>query len=264
MARKIVITSGKGGVGKTTVVEGLGVALSRLGYKVLVTDMDFGLNNLDVVMGVENKIVFDLIDVIDGRCRVGQAIIEDVFESNLFILPTMHTFCKNKFGASELSKIINEVEKDFDFVLIDCPAGMDGGFRRAMGCASEYIIVTTPHLSAVRDASKINSLLYSITNKTPYLIVNRARGDMMVSGEMLTIKNIQDNLPCNLVGVIPEDDEISKKLFSGKSYNIDSVSEISFEMIAKNLTSDRSEIYDVTKKYKGIIGSLRKRIKRRV
>ena len=264
MARKIVITSGKGGVGKTTVVEGLGVALARLGYKTLLVDMDFGLNNLDVVMGVENKIIYDIIDIIEGKCRPVQAVIEDMFENNLFILPSTHTFCKYKFGPKELSRIISEMEECFDFILIDCPAGMDGGFRRAIGCGDEFIIVTTPHLSAIRDADKISTLIYSLTNRTPNLVINRARGDMMLDGDMLTVESIENNLNSKLVGVVPEDDIVSTKMFSGRRYIGDSQSEISFNMIAKVLTSDRQIIYDVTQKYRGLFGSIRKKLKRRL
>ena len=264
MARKIVITSGKGGVGKTTIVEGLGVALSRLGYKTLLIDMDFGLNNLDVVLGIENKIVYDIIDVIDGRCRASQAVIEDMYENNLYIFPTIHSFCKNKFGVKELTDIISQIENSFDIVLIDCPAGMDGGFRRAIGCADEYIIVTTPHLSAIRDADKIISQISTISSKRPYLIINRARGDLMLNKEMLNIESIKNNLNCKLIGVVPEDDSISKKLYFGR--NIDNVgqAEISFGMIARVITSDREEIFDVTKRYKGLIGGLRKKIRGKI
>ena len=132
MARRIVITSGKGGVGKSTIVSLLGYAIASLGKKVLLVDMDFGLNNLDVLMGIENKIVYDIIDVIEGRCLPKQAIIEDFLESNLSIFPSTHCFCKRKFGSNELMDIISQVEYMFDYVIIDCPAGIDGGFKRAV------------------------------------------------------------------------------------------------------------------------------------
>ena len=165
MSRKIVVTSGKGGVGKTTIVSMLGIGLSRKGYSVLLVDMDFGLNNLDVVMGIENKIVYDIIDVLEGRCLPSQAVIQDFLESNLYIFPTTHGFCRVKFGSRELLGIIKELEDQYDFVLIDCPAGIDGGFRRAVECGAEHIVITTPHLSAIRDADKvINVIIPEIAN----------------------------------------------------------------------------------------------------
>ena len=159
MARRIVVTSGKGGVGKTTLVSMLGYAIANLGEKVLLVDMDFGLNNLDVLMGIENKIVYDIIDVIEGKCLPKQAIIQDFLESNLYIFPSTHCFCKRKFGSNELMEIIRQVEYLFDYIIIDCPAGIDGGFKRAVECGQEHIIVTTPHLSALRDADKVINAL---------------------------------------------------------------------------------------------------------
>ncbi|MBE5757540.1 MAG: septum site-determining protein MinD [Clostridiales bacterium] len=264
MARKIVVTGGKGGVGKTTVVGGLGTALSRLGYKTLLVDMDFGLNNLDVLLGVENKIVYDLIDVIESKCRPIQAVIEDIFEDNLFVLPSSHCFCSVKFGANELSGILKELESCFDFILIDCPAGIDGGFKRAVGCADEYVLVTTPHLSAIRDADKVITELNKQTNKTPFLVINRARGDLMLSGEMFKVESITKHLSAELIGVIPDDDFVSVQLFSGRKMAGDSLSEISFDMMARNLTSDRRVIFDVTKRYRGLLGGIRKSLKRRL
>jgi septum site-determining protein MinD len=168
MTRKIVITSGKGGVGKTTIVSGLGYTLAKLGYRTLLIDMDFGLNNLDVLMGIENKIVYDIIDVLEGKCKPRQALVQDFIESKLFIFPSTHGFCRIRFGVKELTAIITELERDFDYILIDCPAGIDGGFRRAVDCANETIVVTTPHLSAIRDADKTISALKGYSK--PYLI----------------------------------------------------------------------------------------------
>lgn len=262
MARKIVITSGKGGVGKTTIVSGLGYTLANMGYKTMLVDMDFGLNNLDVLMGIENKIVYDIIDVIEGKCLPKQALIQDFFENNLYTLPSTHGFCRVRFGASELNEIINDLEKYFDFVLIDCPAGIDGGFRRAVDTANESIIVTTPHLSAVRDADKaISSLRFS--NNKPYLIINRARGDLIVESKMLSIDSITECLNASLLGVIPEDDNVATQLISGGAFDSDSAIQYSLGMIARNLINGDSKIYDCTKQYKGLFGSIRKNIKRR-
>lgn len=264
MARKIVVTSGKGGVGKTTIVSNLGNILAGLGYKTLLVDMDFGLNNLDVLMGIENKIVYDIIDVIEGKCTPMQAILQDFFESNLYILPSSHSFCSIKFGSAILSKIISLVERDYDFVLIDCPAGIDGGFRRAVECADEYVIVTTPHISAIRDAMKVISVLKGIKDTRPCVIINRARGDLILSGESLSIDAIKDTLYADIIGVIPEDDFVSQQIYLGGQIDRDSKARESIYMIGKNIITGDNKIFDCTTKYRGILGSIRKGLRKRV
>jgi len=264
MTRRIVITSGKGGVGKTTIVSNLGLAIAALGYKVLLVDMDFGLNNLDVLMGIENKIVYDIIDVMEGKCLPKQALIQDFFESNLYVLPSTHGFCKIKFGAIELMKIITSVENMFDYVLIDCPAGMDGGFKRAVECGMEHVVITTPHLSAVRDADKVINCLKSNLNVTPYIIINRVRGDLILSGDMLNISTIKSSLAGELIGVVPEDDYISIQLYKNDRCEDNFPALESVKMIAKNIIMGDNQLFDCTKKYKGIIGNIRKKMKRRL
>lgn len=264
MARKIVVTSGKGGVGKTTIVSSLGVALSSKGYKVLLVDMDFGLNNLDVVMGIENKIVYDIIDVLEGKCQPRQAIIQDFWESNLYVFPSTHSFCKVKFGGKELKCIIDNLQGMFDFVLIDCPAGMDGGFRRAVECADEFVVITTPHLSAVRDGDKVIRAIFANFQKTPYIIVNRARGDLILDGNMLDIGTIGECLSGDLIGVVPESDEVSIQMYKGCRLDMNIDIYRSLMMVADNLITGKNNLFDCTKKYKGLIGGIRKKIKRRV
>lgn len=262
MTRKIVITSGKGGVGKTTIVSGLGYTLARMGYKTLLIDMDFGLNNLDVLMGIENKIVYDVIDVLEGKCLPMQAIVQDFLESNLFIFPSTHGFCRIRFGVKELTEIIRVLERNFDYILIDCPAGIDGGFRRAVDCADETIVVTTPHLSAVRDAEK--TILGLRSYSKPYLIINRARGDLIMDSKMISISAINDCLNASLIGVIPDDDAVSIQMLKGGAFDVDSQIQKSLKMIANNLITGENKIFDCTKKYRGLIGSIRKKIKKRV
>ena len=262
MSRKIVVTSGKGGVGKTTFVSALGVTLARMGYSTMLIDMDFGLNNLDVLMGIENKIVYDVIDVLEGKCLPQQALVQDFFENNLYIFPSTHGFCKVRFGAKELCQIISELESSFDYVIIDCPAGIDGGFRRAVDCADEHIIITTPHLSAVRDADKVIDSLKS--SKYPYLVINRARGDLILDSKMLGIKAICDTLNAQLLGVIPEDDNVALQMLTGEQFDKNSPIQISMNMIAKNLCFGENQIYDCTKKYKGFLGGIRKGLRGRV
>lgn len=264
MARRIVVTSGKGGVGKTTLVSMLGYAIANLGEKVLLVDMDFGLNNLDVLMGIENKIVYDIIDVIEGKCLPKQAIIQDFLESNLYIFPSTHCFCKRKFGSNELMEIIRQVEYLFDYIIIDCPAGIDGGFKRAVECGQEHIIVTTPHLSALRDADKVINALCSNLNVKPLVVINRARGDLMLDGKMLSIGTISNYLSGKVVGVVPEDDNIAVQMYRGVSCDNSSMSYMAIEMIAESIVKGREQVYDCTKKYRGVIGSIRKRLKRSV
>ena len=264
MARRIVITSGKGGVGKTTIVSQLGVVLAKKGYKVLLVDMDFGLNNLDVIMGIENKIVYDIIDVIEQKCLPKQAIVQDFFESNLFIFPSTHSFCKIKFGSHELMQIIFSVENMFDFVLIDCPAGIDGGFKRAVECGGEHIVVTTPHLSAVRDADKVINCIINNLHKKPYIVINRARGDMMLNGNMLSVNIIKDSLSGELLGVVPDDDMVAVQMYRGGALEKDCQANLSLKMIADNIINGENKIFDCTKRYKGVIGSIRKKIKSRL
>ena len=178
--RKIVITSGKGGVGKTTVVASLGRALSDLGKNVVLVDADVGLNNLDVVMALEHKVVYDIVDVISGRCRVSQALIEDA-ESGLFILPSSSD---NPLMTAQTFRNVIDSLVGFDYVLIDCPAGIENGFHRAVSSAREAIVVTTPAVSAIRDADKVVSLLAGYQMQNVSVIINRVRGDMVSRGEM--------------------------------------------------------------------------------
>ena len=264
MSRKIVITSGKGGVGKTTIVSALGVTFAKMGYRVLLVDMDFGLNNLDVIMGIENKIVYDIIDVLEGKCLPRQAVVQDFFESNLYIFPSSHGICRVKFGSKELLHIISEIEGDYDFVLIDCPAGMDGGFKRAVECAGEHIVVTTPHLSAIRDADKVINCIVGNLRVKPYVIINRVRGDLIVDGEMLSVGTIKQYLPGEIIGVIPDDDSIAVQMYKGGQLDSYSQAQKSLKMVAYNLINGKNELYDCTKKYRGLVGGIRKRMKRRL
>lgn len=264
MARKIVITSGKGGVGKTTLVGSLGMILARFGYKTLLVDMDFGLNNLDVQMGVENKIVYDIIDVIEGKCSPSQAVIQDFFESNLFVLPSSHSFCSIKFGSAILSRIIKSLEGKFDFVLIDCPAGIDGGFKRAVECADEFMVITTPHLSAVRDAIKVVNCLKSVKDIVPNIIINMARGDLILGGEAISIDAIKDSLYGKLIGVIPDDDAVGRQVFFGGQVDMNSDFFRSVYMIGRNIVTGEEKIFDCTARYKGFVGGIRKKLRKRV
>ncbi|MBQ3047517.1 MAG: septum site-determining protein MinD [Clostridia bacterium] len=264
MARKIVLTSGKGGVGKTTVCANLGVALCKHNKRVVLVDVDIGLNNLDVVTGVENKIVFDIVDVIEGRCRAKQALVQDLNYPNLYIMPSAHSYNKSQVTAQNVKNVIDMLDDYFDFILIDCPAGIDEPFKRAVVGADEAIVVVTPHLSSLRDADKVLMMLNNYNIKSINLVVNRVRGDMVVDNEMLDYQKIAEILSCEVCGIIPEDDNICMLLGVGKTVNRDCESYLAFSMLAKNVLGENSKLYDPTEKYKGIIGFFKRAIKKRV
>jgi len=208
MGEVLVITSGKGGVGKTTTAANLGTGFALTGKKVALIDADIGLRNLDVVMGLENRIVYDLVDVVEGNCRLKQALIRDKRYETLYLLPAAQTRDKNAVNPEQMKKLCEELARDFDYVIIDCPAGIEQGFRNAIAGATEAIIVTTPEVSAVRDADRIIGLLESEGKSNPKLIINRIRPHMVKKGDMMDIDDIIDILAIDLLGVIPEDEYI--------------------------------------------------------
>lgn len=254
MARKIVVTSGKGGVGKTTVCANLGIALAKKSLRVLLMDLDIGLNNLDVVMQVEDKVVFDFVDVVENRCRPSQALIQDSREPTLYVLPSCH-LAKRQISVDQVKKVVGRLDDNFDYILIDCPAGIESGFRRAIASADEAIVVVTPHLSSVRDADKTIAELAS--NLVVNVVVNRVRGDLVASGEMLSAFEIFSLLGNNALGIIPENDDVNcnTRLHENRR---------AFDVLASNLQSGVCELYDCVKPYKGIFGRLKRRIKRNV
>ena len=263
MAKKIVITSGKGGVGKTTVTANLGKALASMGLRVVLIDVDFGLNNLDVVMGVEGKVVYDLLDVLEGRCRVKQALVQDLSRKNLFVLPSGN--CDSSLmsiSGQNIKLVIESLSPIFDYVLIDCPAGIDIGFHRAVSCADEAIIVTTPHLPSLRDADKVVTILNSYKPDKIGLIVNRARGDLIMNDKMMTPFDISGLLKIELAGVLPEEDTVF--LSSGYSLPSRSDSSRAYKILANNLYKGTRKIFDVTNKYSGFFGSIRRGIKKSI
>lgn len=262
MARKILITSGKGGVGKTTICVNIATQISKMGYSVLIVDADMGLNNLDVVMGVEGKIVYDIYDIAMGRCRVTQAVIDDYYNDNLHILPASKDLKSLSLGINTLSNIITELDGVYDYIFIDSPAGIEKGFVRTLDITKEAIIVTTPHISAIRDADKVSSILKSVGFDMISVVVNRARGDLILSGESISNEFIKDFLCLDIIGVVPEDDEINNQLLIGGDINQYSPAFVSFKKISKSIVTGKVSLYDCTKKYRGFIGSIKRRLRK--
>lgn len=263
MARKIVMTSGKGGVGKTTVCAGLGIQLAKLGFRVALIDVDIGLNNLDVVMGVENQVVFDITDVIMGKCRPKQALVQDRHISSLYLLPSSHAYNKTQIYGEHIKNVIDQIDNNFDYILIDCPAGVDSGFDRAVYPANEAIVVVTPHLSSIRDADKVLAILdeYNIIYKG--VVINRMRGDLLLNGDLMTIESIIRTLNVPLLGVIPEDDAIGASCSVGsRVQSIESAR--AFTLLSENIHNGSKKIFDCTYKYRGVMGYLKRNIKKRV
>ena len=206
--RVIVITSGKGGVGKTTTSANIGTALAKEGYKVVLIDTDLGLRNLDLLLGLENRIVYTIVDVIEERCKLRQALVKDKKNPNLQLLAAAQTRDKSAVSAEQLKEICDTLKEKNDFVLVDCPAGIEQGFQNAVAGASEAIVVTTPEMSAIRDADRIIGLLEANEVKKTDLIVNRIRMDMVKKGDMMSIDDVVDILSINLIGAVPDDENI--------------------------------------------------------
>ncbi len=262
MARTIVITSGKGGVGKTTITISLGRALAKAGKKVVLVDTDIGLNNLDVVLGVENKVVYDLVDIIENRCRPSQALIALPESKNLFVLPSVHSYDCACVDGQSIKAVVSSLKTRFDFVLIDCPAGIEKGFHRAVSSASEAIVVTTPHLSAVKDAQKVISLLRPYNLASVSLVLSRARGDRERAGSEVRAEDIERLLKTQIIGVIPDDDELGDISCSSSSPSKKSEGRKSVEMLCSVLLGGREVVYDAEKKYRGLLGKIKGKLKK--
>ncbi len=208
MSEVLVVTSGKGGVGKTTTTANIGYGLAKLGYKVLLIDTDIGLRNLDVIMGLDNRIVYNLVDVIEGFCRSKQAIIKDKIYDNLGLLPAAQTRDKTAICPEQMKKLVDELKPDYDYIIIDCPAGIEHGFKNAIAAANRAIIVTTPEVSAIRDADRIIGILNANEMPRVDLVINRIRQDMVRRGDMMSVDDVVDILAINLIGTIYDDEDI--------------------------------------------------------
>ncbi len=208
MGEAIVITSGKGGVGKTTTTANICTGLAMQGHRVVLVDADIGLRNLDVVIGLENRIVYDIVDVVEGSCKLKNALIKDKRTDGLYLLPAAQTRDKTAVSSEQMIKLVNDLKQEFDYVIIDCPAGIEHGFKNSIVAADKAVVVTVPEVSAVRDADRIIGLL--LANDVSYvkLIINRLRKDMVDSGNMLDVDDTLEILSVDLLGIVPEDENI--------------------------------------------------------
>ncbi len=222
MGKVIVIVSGKGGVGKTTSTANIGTALALQGKRVCLLDMDIGLRNLDVVLGLENRIIYDIVDVVEGRAKLHQAIIKDKrFDDLLYLLPAAQNADKNSLNEAQMIELVSELKKDYDYVLIDCPAGIEQGFRNSVAAADEAILITTPEISAIRDADRIIGLIEQMDMDGPRLVINRIRKKMMQNGEIMDVDEITRHLSIELLGIILEDDNVVRSSNKGNPVVLD-------------------------------------------
>ena len=260
--RTIVITSGKGGVGKTTATANLGAGLAMRGHRVVVIDTDIGLRNLDVIMGLENRIVYDLVNVIEGDCKVQQAMIRDKNKNELYLIPAAQTRDKNSVDPERLRNLCSKLEEEFDYVLMDCPAGIEQGFKNAVGSATEAIIVTTPEVSAIRDADRVIGLLEASELHRPRLIINRIDPDMVKRGDMMDQQDVIGLLAIEVLGLVPADGRTITAANRGVPvvYDKRAASGAAFLRIAARVDGDDVPLVDVGgkdgifTKFKGLVG----------
>ena len=252
MGKAIVFTSGKGGVGKTTVTLCVGKAIAREGKRVALVDADAGLNNLDILLGAERSIVFDLSDVEAGRCRLKQALVSC---GDLYLLSCGDN---GNLDAKFLKTSVEELKRYFDYVLIDCPAGIEYGFYRCALASDSAVVVTSAHLSALKDAAKVITLIKSY-GKDATMIINRMRGDFLLDGG-ITVEEIRESLGADVIGILPENDDLNK--ISGGESEVSGEGAAAVKMIADNITCGSRNLFDVTKRYRGIFGGIKRRLKR--
>ena len=250
MGNVIVITSGKGGVGKTTTTANVGAGLALLGKSVVMVDTDIGLRNLDVVLGLENRIVYDIVDVVRGTCRLKQALIKDKRLENMYLLPAAQTKDKTAVSEDQMKELCKELKAEFDYVIIDCPAGIEHGFKNAIAGAEEAIVVTTPEVSAVRDADRIIGLLEAAEMPAPKLIVNRIRTAMVKSGDMMSVDDMMEILAVDLLGIVPDDDIIVISTNRGEPTAMDDNSRAgqAYRNICRRICGEEVPLMDLTEK----------------
>ncbi len=261
MSRVIVVTSGKGGVGKTTTTANLGMALAKRGRKVAVIDADFGLRNLDLLLGLENRVVYTAVDVLAGQCRLEQALVKDKRQPNLVLLPAAQNRTKDAVNPDQMKKLIGALSKVYQYILVDCPAGIEMGFQNAIAAATEALIVTTPEIAAVRDADRVVGLLEAHNIKRIHLIVNRLRPAMVEANDMMSVEDVQEILAIPLIGVVPDDERVIVSTNRGEPLVIaetPSLAGSALDNIARRLEGEKVEFLDLKVNKGGLFTKLRK------
>ncbi|CCC57866.1 MULTISPECIES: septum site-determining protein MinD [Caloramator] len=264
MGTSIVVTSGKGGVGKTTTTANIGTALAMLGKKVVVVDADTGLRNLDLHLGLENRIVYNLVDVVEGTCKLKQALIKDKRLDNLFLLPTAQTKDKTAVTPEQMQELVENLKNEFDYVIIDCPAGIEHGFENAVAGADRAIVVTTPEVSAVRDADRIIGKLEAKGLEDHQLIINRIKFEMTKKGEMLNIDDMTDILAIKLLGIVPDDEKIVISTNRGEPAVTDPASKAgqAYKNIARRLLGEEVPFMELDNEESGFFSIFKKLFRR--
>jgi septum site-determining protein MinD len=256
----IVITSGKGGVGKTTTTANLGTALALQNKKVCLIDTDIGLRNLDVILGLENRIIYDLVDTVEGRCKIQQALVKDKrFDDLLFLLPAAQTSDKNAVTPQQMAKLVEELKLDFDYVLIDCPAGIEQGYKNAVAGADKAIVVTTPEISAVRDADRIIGLLEKEEIEPPKLIINRIRPQLMKNGDSMDVNEITTHLSIDLLGIIPDDEQVIRSSNKGEPIVMEPSTQaaIAYRNIVRRILGESVPLMSLENEHKGVFSKIK-------
>ncbi len=261
MSRVIVVTSGKGGVGKTTSTANLGMALARLGRQVALVDADFGLRNLDLLLGLENRVVYTALEVIAGECRLEQALVKDKRQNQLALLPAAQNRNKDAVTPEQMKKLIQDLSEKFDYVLVDCPAGIELGFQNAIAAAQEALVVTTPEIAAVRDADRVVGLLEAERIKQIHLIINRLRPGMVQANDMMSVQDVQEILSIPLIGVVPDDERVIVSTNRGEPLVLAeklSIAGMAFENIARRLEGERVDFIDLNVAQDNFLSRLRR------
>lgn len=260
MGESIVITSGKGGVGKTTTTANIGTALAALGYKVVVIDGDTGLRNLDVLMGLENRIIYTIFDVIEGRCRLKQALIKDKKFPNLFLLPTAQIKDKDDLSAEDMLKVVKDLKEEYDYVLIDCPAGIEQGFENSVAGADRALVVVNPEITSVRDADRVIGKLDAKGLDDHAVIVNRLNYEMTQRGDMLDVNDIIETLSVKLIGIVPQDNNVTVSTNKGEPIVLDegAYAGKAFRNIAKRIVGEEVPFMNLNENNNGFMKSIKK------
>jgi septum site-determining protein MinD len=261
MTRIIVMTSGKGGVGKTTMTANLGTALAQLQKKVVLVDADFGLRNLDLLLGLEQRVVYTAVEVIAGECRIEQALIRDKRQPCLALLPAAQNRNKEAVSPEQMLGLVEQLQSNYEYVIIDCPAGIELGFRNAITAAKEALIVTTPEVSAVRDADRVIGLLEAEGIKNIHLIVNRVRPEMIQNNQMMSVEDVLELLAIPLIGIVPEDERVIVSSNSGEplvSLDETSLPAMAYRNIARRINGEKVPFIDFMTSQDGFLNRIRR------